>query len=84
MTIVTLVEGAVHVCARSGRGGCVDLTVPGQTVLVTSAGAVLTSTSRLTFFESCRQGVSGGLCGPTLYAALPGAGASAIAALCGR
>ena len=83
-TIVTLVEGSVHVCARSGRGACVDLTVPGQTVIVTSAGAVLSNNSRYTYFEGCRQSVSGGLCGPTLYAALPGAGPADLAVLCGR
>ncbi|SDR49344.1 FecR family protein [Rhizobiales bacterium GAS113] len=80
-TVVTLVEGAAHICTRSGRS-CVDLILPGQTVVVTAASAQLATTSRFTFLEGCGQSVSGGLCGPTLYASLPGA--ADIAALCGR
>ena len=62
-TRVTLVEGSAIVCPRGkapASGDCVDLQQPGQTALVTLAGASFTSDS-VDFASLCLSDI--GLCG---------------------
>jgi hypothetical protein len=88
---VTLMEGASSVCARGGK--CTELTQPGDTVTITSAGGgkitvKKTNSPAWTFGATC--GAAAGLCSTTQYAdatpATPPAddGADPTGMLCGR
>ena len=82
-TTVRLQEGRAIVCPRraprdTNKRGCVELNNPGDTVVVTAAGA-RSSPPGWSFEASCKNDLSG-LCGATTYASL----AVTDAALCGR
>src|ERR1700735_3709035 len=63
-TIVVLQEGASRVCTLGGQ--CVELTQPGETAIITSAGIQKTNTPPWTFASSC--GAAAGLCSVTNFA----------------
>jgi hypothetical protein len=81
-TIVVLQEGASRVCTLGGQ--CVELTQPGETAIITSAGIQKTSTPPWTFASSC--GAAAGLCSVTNFADAtpPGDGSDPTGMLCGR
>jgi hypothetical protein len=81
-TIVVLQEGASRVCTLGGQ--CVELTEPGQTAIITSAGIQKTNTPPWTFASSC--GAAAGLCSVTNFADAtpPGDGSDPTGMLCGR
>jgi hypothetical protein len=81
-TIVVLQEGASRVCTKGGQ--CVELTQPGQTAVITSAGIQKTNTPPWTFASTC--GATAGLCAVTNFADAtpPGDGSDPTGMLCGR
>jgi hypothetical protein len=81
-TIVVLQEGASRVCTLGGQ--CVELTQPGETAIITSAGIQKTNTPPWTFASSC--GAAAGLCAVTNFADAtpPGDGSDPTGMLCGR
>ena len=81
-TIVVLQEGASRVCTLGGQ--CVELTQPGETAIITSAGIQKTNTPPWTFASSC--GAAAGLCSVTNFADAtpPGDGSDPTGMLCGR
>jgi hypothetical protein len=81
-TIVVLQEGASRVCTLGGQ--CVELTEPGQTAIITSAGIQKTNTPPWTFASYC--GAAAGLCSATNFADAtpPGDGSDPTGMLCGR
>jgi hypothetical protein len=81
-TIVVLQEGASRVCTLGGQ--CVELTQPGETAIITSAGIQKTNTPPWTFASNC--GAAAGLCSVTNFADAtpPGDGSDPTGMLCGR
>jgi hypothetical protein len=81
-TIVVLQEGASRVCTLGGQ--CVELTEPGQTAIITSAGIQKTNTPPWTFASTCSA--AAGLCSVTNFADAtpPGDGSDPTGMLCGR
>ncbi len=84
-TIVVLQEGASRVCATSGQ--CIELTQPGDTAIITSAGGKVTikkaNVPPWTFAGACAA--AAGLCTVSDYAdAWPTVTPSVDDALCGR
>jgi hypothetical protein len=81
-TIVVLQEGASRVCTLGGQ--CVELTEPGQTAIITSAGIQKTNTPPWTFASTCSA--TAGLCSVTNFADAtpPGDGSDPTGMLCGR
>jgi hypothetical protein len=81
-TIVVLQEGASRVCTLGGQ--CVELTQPGETAIITSAGIQKTNTPPWTFASNC--GAAAGLCAVTNFADAtpPGDGSDPTGMLCGR
>jgi hypothetical protein len=81
-TTVVLQEGASRVCTLGGQ--CVELTQPGETAIITSAGIQKTNTPPWTFASSC--GAAAGLCSVTNFADAtpPGDGSDPTGMLCGR
>jgi hypothetical protein len=67
-TTVVLQEGASRVCAIGG--GCIELTHPGETAVISSAGGKVTihrtNNPPWTFAATC--GAAAGLCAATQYA----------------
>ena len=90
-TTVVLQEGASHVCTNGGQ--CIELTEPGDTAVITSAGGRVgiqkTNNPPWTFAATC--GAAAGLCSTTQYAdATPTVtppvddGSDSTGMLCGR
>lgn len=84
-TTVVLQDGTSRVCAIGGQ--CSELTEPGDTAVITSAGGKTTiqktNTPPWTFASTC--GAAAGLCTVTQYTdATPGDGSDPTGMLCGR
>src|SRR3981081_1810338 len=84
-TTVVLQDGMSRVCTISGQ--CIDLTQPGDTAVITSAGGKVTiqktDNPPWTFAANCAA--AAGLCTVTQYAdATPGDGSDPTGMLCGR
>ena len=79
---MVLQDGASRVCTLGGQ--CVELTQPGETAIITSAGIQKTNTPPWTFASSC--GAAAGLCSVTNFADAtpPGDGSDPTGMLCGR
>jgi hypothetical protein len=86
-TTAVLQEGGARVCTLLG-GQCIELTLPGDTAVVTSANGKVTilktNNPPWTFAATC--GAAAGLCGTTQYAdaTSPGDGSNPTGVLCGR
>jgi ferric-dicitrate binding protein FerR (iron transport regulator) len=90
-TTAVLQEGGARVCTLLG-GQCIELTLPGDTAVVTSASGKVTiqktNNPPWTFAATC--GAAAGLCSTTQYAdaspsnSLPGGGTDPTGVLCGR
>jgi hypothetical protein len=85
MSTVVLQDGASRVCTIAGQ--CIELTQPGDTAVITSAGGRVTiqktNNPPWTFAATCAA--AAGLCTVTQYAdATPGDGSNPTGMLCGR